>query len=50
MSESHRSCGRGLKTVKCMYKGSLFISEDTQEFLCPREAQLWVLEGNDFDQ
>lgn len=50
MSESHRPCEQVLKTVKCTYKGSLFISMDIQEFLCPREAQLWGLERNYFDQ
>ena len=34
MSESHRPCEQVLKTVKCTYKGSLFISMDIQEFLC----------------
>lgn len=51
MSESHRPCGKVMNTVKCyIYKGSFFISEDTQEFLCPWEAQLWVMERNYFDQ
>lgn len=46
MSESHTSCGKVPETAKCyMHKRSLFVSEDTQEFLCPRKAQLWVLKG-----
>lgn len=51
MSESRRSSGKVLKPVNCYrYKGCLLISEDTQEFLCPWETELWVLEGNYFDQ
>lgn len=46
MLESHTSCGKVPETAKCyMHKRSLFVSEDTQEFLCPRKAQLWVLKG-----